>query len=85
MVRSNTGLEVQSTVDSFKKPSSDAAAYAVGLAAKPEVDDFTDEWDAVQTSPPLSAKAATVADSVDRTALAEAALPQYMSVARGLC
>ena len=43
MVSSNMGMDEQSTVDSFTKRSSDAAAYAAGLAQEPQVDDFTDE------------------------------------------
>ena len=84
LVSSNTGLEVQSTVDSFIERSSDAAAYAAGLALEQEVDDFIVEGDAVPASPPLSARAATVADSVDVAALAEAALPPCISVAGSL-
>ena len=72
MVNSYTGLEVQSTVDSFTERASDAAAYAVGLVAEAEVDDFTDEGDAVPASPPLSARAATMDNSMDVDALAEA-------------
>ena len=59
--------------------------YAAGLAAEPAVDDYDDEGDAEPASPPPNARAATVADPVDVAAQAEAALPQYTSVARGLC
>ena len=85
MVSTNTCLEVHSTIDFFTERASDAAEYAVGLVLEPEVDDFTDEGDAVQASPPLSARAATMADSMDVAALAEAVLPQYISVAGSLC
>ena len=85
IVSSYTGLEVQSTIDSFTERTSDAAAYAAGIVPKSGVDDFTDEGDAVPASPPPSARAATVADSVAVAALAEAALPHYISVVGGLC
>ena len=85
MVSLNTGLAVQATVESFTERSSDAAAYAAGLAPEPDVDVFTDEGDAVPASLPRSAIAATVAGSVDVPSQAEAALPQYMSMAGGLC
>ena len=58
--------------------------YAAVLAPEPEVDDFNDEGDAVPASPPLSTIEATVADSVDVAALAEAALPPCISVAGSL-
>ena len=85
MVSLNTGLPIQSTVDSFTEPSCDAVAYAPGLARGLEVDDFSDEGDAVSTSFPRSARAATFAGSVDVAALAEAALPQYINMVGGLC
>ena len=78
MVSSNMGLDVQSTVKSFTEQAIDAAAYAARHVLEPEVDDFTDEGDAVPASPPLSAKAATVADFMDVSTLAEVALPQYI-------
>ena len=84
MINSYTGLEVQSTVDSFTERASDAAAYAADLVPAPEVDIFTDEGDAVPASPPLSARAATMADSMDVAALAGAALPQHISVTGSL-
>ena len=84
MVNSYTGLEVQSTVDSFTERVSVAAAYAAGLVPEPEVDDFIDEGDVVPASSPLNDRATTVADSMDVAALAEAALPQYISVTGSL-
>ena len=84
MVISYTGLEVHSTVDSCTKQASDAAAYAAGFVPQPKVNDFTDEGNAVPTTPPLSTRTATVADSMDVAALAEAALPQYISVTGSL-
>ena len=84
MVNSYTGLEVQSTVDSITERASDAAAYATSLVPEPEVDDFTDEGDGVPASLPLSARTATMADSMDVAALAEAALPQYIYVTGSL-
>ena len=56
LVSSYTGFEVQSAVDSLTERASDAAAYAAGLAQEPEVDDFTDEGDAIPASPPLRAR-----------------------------
>ena len=61
MVNACTGLEVQSTVDSFTERPSDAPVYAAGLVQ-------------------LSARTATMADSMDVAALAEAAVPQYIFV-----
>ena len=84
MVSSYTRLEVQPTVDSFTERASDTAAYAAGLVPEPEVDDFTDEGDAVPASPTLSAITATMADSMDVAALAKATLPLYISVTRSL-
>ena len=84
MVSSYTGLEVQSTVDSFKERASDVAPYAARLVQEREHDDFTDEGDAVPASPPLSAITATMADYMDVAALAEMAPPQYISVTGSL-
>ena len=81
---SYTGLEVLSSVDSFTKRVSDAVAYAAGLVAEPEIDDFTDEGDAEPASSPLSARTTTMADSMDVAALAKAALPQCISVTGSL-
>ena len=41
MINSCTGLEVRSTVNSFTKRASDAAAYATRLVTYPEFDDLT--------------------------------------------
>ena len=84
MVNSYKGREAQSIVNSFTKRGSDAAASAAGLVLEPESDDFTDEGDDITASPPLSAGTTTMADSMDVAALAEVALPHYISVTRRL-
>ena len=65
MVNSYTCREVESTINSFTKRASDATAYLAGLVPEREVDDFTDQGDAAPASPSLSARTATMADSMD--------------------
>ena len=61
----------------------DAADFAAGQVNEPEVDDFVDEGDDEPQLPPVSAREAVMAEPTNVTALAEAPLPQYLSVARG--
>ena len=61
----------------------DAANFAAVRVDEPEVDDFADKVDNEPQLSPVSATAAVRVVPTDVTALAEAALPRYLSIAGG--